>query len=102
MALKDVARNAIEAVIPPNVAELHKRLEAARQALVQAQGASDKAQQAYDVALAADTPKDGAEAQTTVIQSRLTLERAAARVAALERQLAAAEAAEASATLAAG
>lgn len=102
MALKDAVRTAVETIVPPSAADLRQRLETARQALLQAQEADQAARAAQDVAFGADDDKVAQKAQADAVQARLALERAAGRVAALERQLAAAEAAQADAELETG
>jgi hypothetical protein len=95
MALKEAVRTVVETIAPPSAAELRKRLEPARSALVAAQEADSAAQAALDSAYGLDDPKAVLKAESDRAQARLALERAAGRVAALERQLQAAEAAEA-------
>lgn len=102
MALKDVARTAIEAIVPPTVAERRQRVEAARGGHVTAQQADDTAQAVKDASYGGDDEQAKLKAESDKSQTRLALERAAGRVAALERQLATAEAAEAAEALAAG
>jgi type IV secretory pathway VirJ component len=106
MSLKDVARNAVELVAPPSAATVRQRLDAARQALVAAEQAVQAAQAAVDQAHGLDDDQAGAaavlKAEASRAQARIVLERCAGRVAALERQLQAAEQAQAADALKAG
>lgn len=102
MALREAIRAAVETIAPPTLAELSTRLEAARTALVAAQETDSTAQAVLDVAYGADDQKLVLKAESDRAQTRLALERAAGRVASLERQLQAAEASQAGEDLAAG
>lgn len=102
MALKDAVRTAVETIVPPSLADLRQRLDQARGALLAAQDADSAAQAALDDAYGDPDDKRVLKAQSDRAQARLALERSAGRVAALERQLAVAEAAEADAELEAG
>lgn len=102
MALKDAVRTAVDVIVPPTLAELRTRLDAARAALLAAQEADRAAQAALDVCYGTDDPKALLKAESDRAQARLTLERVAGRVTALERQVQGAEASQAADDLAAG
>lgn len=102
MALRDTARNVVEAIIPPSTAQLRERLEAARLELVTAQQADREAQAALDGAYGNPDDKLVLKAESDRAQSKLKLERAAGRVSALDGQVTTAEAADADAALSAG
>lgn len=102
MALKDVARTAVEMIVPPSPAELRLRLDQARQALVAAQQAAEATQAVLDGAYGSDDRQALLKAESDRAQARLALERAAGRVAALERQVQAADATQAADELEAG
>lgn len=106
MKVSEAMQRTLETVVPPSSAVLAQRLDDARRSLVAAQEGVQQADAAKVSIYGADdeqrTPKAIMEAEARCVQARLSLERAAGRVSALEARVAASQAEDARQALQAG